>query len=148
MADVDLSRFSVFEGFDQEALDKIEAMGEPVQADAGATIIEQGTVGQEAFVLVEGEAQILVNGHLVATVGPGSILGEMALLDLRPRSATVKAVTDVELMAYDAKHFRRIVAELPDDLRAQLIERDERFRHQNEEIAEADRPAPIRFTKP
>ena len=97
---------------------------------------------------VEGQAQVIVNGHPVATVGAGSILGEMALLDLRPRSATIKAITDVELMAYDAKHFRRIVRELPDDVRAKLIERDERFRHQNEEIAEADRPAPIRFTKP
>lgn len=147
MADVELSKLSFFQGFDQKTLHKIEAMGEPVEAEAGAVIIEQGTVGQEAYVVCEGQAQVVVNGHAVATVGPGSILGEMALLDYRPRSATVVATTPVQLIAYDAKHFRRIVGEMPDAERAALIERDERFRHQNEEIAEADRPAPIRFKR-
>ncbi len=147
MADVDLSKLSFFQGFDREALDKIEAMGEPVEAEEGAVITEQGTVGQEAFLVCEGQVQVVVNGHAVATVGPGSILGEMALLDRRPRSATLVATTPVQLIAYDAKHFRRIVEEMPEDARAGLVERDERFRLQNEEIAGADRPAPLRFRK-
>ncbi|HEU5084331.1 MAG TPA: cyclic nucleotide-binding domain-containing protein [Acidimicrobiales bacterium] len=144
MPDIDLSTVSFFSGFDQEHLDQIAAMGEPVEVEAGAVITEQGEVGMEAFVVVSGEVQVIVNGHPVATAGPGSMLGEMALVDLRPRSATLKASTPVELISYDAKHFRRILDEMPDDARQALAERDERFREANRDIAEDDdRPRPL-----
>jgi CRP/FNR family transcriptional regulator, cyclic AMP receptor protein len=143
MPDIDLSTVSFFSGFDQKHLDKIAAMGEPVEVEPNAVITEQGEVGQEAFVVVSGEVQVIVNGHPVATAGPGSMLGEMALIDLRPRSATLKALTPVELISYDAKHFRRILREMPDAERQALAERDERFREQNWEVAvDDDRPRP------
>jgi len=143
MPDIDLSTISFFSGFDRDALDKIAAMGEPVEAERGAVIMEQGEVGREAFVVVDGEVQIIVNGHVVGTAGRGSVLGEMALLDLRPRSATLVALTDVELISYASKQFRKIVDEMPDDARASLNERDERFRAENLEIGfDDERPRP------
>lgn len=144
MPDIDLSTVSFFSGFDRAALDKIAAMGELVEVDAGAVITEQGQVGQEAFVVVSGDVQVIVNGHPIATAGPGSMLGEMALIDLRPRSATLVALTPVELMSYDAKHFRKILDDMPADARAALNERDVRFRQENREVAaDDDRPHPI-----
>ena len=144
MPDIDLSTVSFFSGFDRAALDKIAAMGEPVEVEPGAVITEQGQVGQEAFVVVSGDVQVIVNGHPIATAGPGSMLGEMALIDLRPRSATLVALTPVELMSYDAKHFRQILDEMPADARAALNERDARFRQENREVAaDDDRPHPI-----
>jgi CRP-like cAMP-binding protein len=143
MPDIDLSTISFFAGFDRDALDKIAAMGEPVEAERGAVIMEQGEVGREAFVVVDGEVQINVNGHVVGTAGRGSVLGEMALLDLRPRSATLVALTDVELISYASKQFRKILDEMPADARAALEERDERFRAENLEIGfDDDRPRP------
>lgn len=143
MPDIDLSTISFFSGFDRDALDKIAAMGEPVEAERGAVIMEQGEVGREAFVVVDGEVQIIVNGHVVGTAGRGSVLGEMALLDLRPRSATLVALTDVELISYASKQFRKILDEMPADARAALNERDERFRAENLEIGfDDDRPRP------
>lgn len=143
MPDIDLSTISFFSGFDRAALDKIAAMGEPVEAEKGAVIMEQGEVGREAFVVVDGEVQIIVNGHVVGTAGRGSVLGEMALLDLRPRSATLVALTDVELISYASKQFRTILDEMPADARASLNERDERFRAENLEIGfDDDRPRP------
>lgn len=143
MPDLDLSTVSFFSGFDQQHLDKIAAMGEPVEAEAGAIITEQGEVGQEAYVVVSGEVQVIVNGHPVATAGPGSMLGEMALIDLRPRSATLKAAMPVELICFDAKHFRRILDEMTPDARRALAERDDRFRQENREVAaDDDRPWP------
>lgn len=143
MPDIDLSTISFFSGFDRDALDKIAAMGEPVEAERGAVIMEQGEVGREAFVVVDGEVQIIVNGHVVGTAGRGSVLGEMALLDLRPRSATLVALTDVELISYASKQFRKILDEMPADARASLNERDERFRAENLEIGfDDDRPRP------
>lgn len=140
---IDLATVSFFSSFDQEQLDQIAAMGEPVDVEPGAVITEQGEVGQEAYVVVSGEVQVVVNGHPIATAGPDSMLGEMALLDLRPRSATLRALTPVELIAYDAKHFRQILDEMPADARARLSERDERFRSENRELAgEDERPHP------
>lgn len=138
MPDIDLSTISFFSGFDRAALDKIAAMGEPVEAEKGAVLMEQGEVGREAFLVVDGEVQIIVNGHVVGTAGRGSVLGEMALLDLRPRSATLVALTDVELISYGSKQFRKILDDMPADARARLEERDERFRSENLEIARDD----------
>lgn len=143
MPDIDLSTLSFFAGFDRHALDKIAAMGEPVDVEPGAVIAEQGEVGREAYLVTSGEVQVLVNGHPIGTAGRGSILGEMALLDLRPRSATLVAVTPVELIAYDAKQFRTILDDMPSDARAKLEERDSRFRAENLETSyDDDRPHP------
>lgn len=142
MPDIDLATLSFFAGFDRASLDKIAAMGEPVDVEPGAVITEQGTVGQEAYLVTSGEVQVVVSGNPVATSGRGSVLGEMALLDRRPRSATLVALTPVELISYDAKQFRRILDEMPDDARAALVERDARFRAQNEELVADHRPKP------
>ena len=143
MPDIDLSTISFFSGFDRAALDKIAAMGETVEAEKGAVLMEQGEVGREAFVVVEGEVQVIVNGQVVSTAGRGSVLGEMALLDLRPRSATLVALTDVELISYGTKQFRQILDDMPADARAALDARDERFRSENLEVAyDDDRPRP------
>lgn len=143
MTDIDLSTVSFFAGFDQAALDKIAAMGEPVEAEKGAVITEQGEVGREAFLITKGEVQVVVNGHPIATAGPGSLLGEMALLDLRPRSATLLALTDVELISYGTQQFRAILEEMPAEARASLEERDHRFRAENLEVGfDDDRPRP------
>lgn len=143
MPDIELSTISFFAGFDRAALDKIAAMGEPVEAERGAILMEQGEVGREAFLVVDGEVQIIVNGQVVGTAGRGSVLGEMALLDLRPRSATLKALTDVELISYASKQFRQILDDMPADARAALEARDERFRAENMAVAyDDDRPRP------
>ena len=143
MSDIDLSSLSFFAGFDRAALDKIATMGEPVEAEKGAVITQQGEVGREAFLVTSGEVQIVVNGHPIATAGVGSVLGEMALLDLRPRSATLVALTDVDLVSYDAQQFRKILDDMPADARASLEERDSRFRAENLEAGYDDgRPRP------
>ncbi len=139
----DLAQLSFFEGFDTATLEKVAATGEVVEAEAGAVITEQGAVGQEAYVVVAGDVQVIVSGQEVATVGPGSVLGEMALLDLRPRSATLKAATAVELLCFDSKRFREIIDEMPMDARARLAEQNARFRSANQAITDADRPRRI-----
>lgn len=140
---VDLSSFSIFEHFPKDVLDKIAALGEPVSAEPGAVLIEQGQVGREAFVLLAGEAQIVVNGEPVATTGPGSLLGEMALVDLRPRSATVVVTEDADLLSYDAKSFREILDAMPDEDRQRLGEQNETWRLRNRDAGKDERPRPI-----
>jgi CRP/FNR family cyclic AMP-dependent transcriptional regulator len=61
---------------------------------AGQHIFTVGQPGDVMYVVKEGEVDIVINGKVVDTVGPGGLLGEMALIDKRPRSATAIAKTD------------------------------------------------------
>ena len=62
------------------------------------------------YVVAKGELNILVGSRVVETIGPGSIVGEMALIDGRPRSATVIAKTDCDLAAIDKPRFELLAA--------------------------------------
>lgn len=113
-ADVErLRAVSLFEGVDDSDLRRVASLAEQVQAEAGAMLIDQGDVGLECFVILEGTATISSRGDEVATVGPGTVVGEMALIGHRPRTAQVVAATDMELLAFDVKAFRSLLDELP-----------------------------------
>jgi len=71
----------------------------------GETLIAQGKAGREAFIVVSGEADVQVDGHVVARVRAGEVVGEMALLDNKPRSASVVAVTAMQVFVIDPREF-------------------------------------------
>jgi len=62
---------------------------------AGTTLIREGTVGREFFVIVGGSATVRVGDRTVATLGAGDFAGELALLGLRSRTASVVAETEL-----------------------------------------------------
>lgn len=73
----------------------------------GERIICAGTNSADIFVVLEGEVRVhLPYGDKLAEVGPGGVLGEMALIDARPRSADAVCSTEVEAAVFDAKAFR------------------------------------------
>jgi CRP/FNR family cyclic AMP-dependent transcriptional regulator len=108
-----LADVAFFEGFTPEQLRRVAELAEEVEAEAGAELIGQGKPGQEAYVIVEGKAGIYVGGVQKNELGPGEIVGEMALIDHRPRTADVKALTPLKLLAFDAERFRRLLDEMP-----------------------------------
>lgn len=110
---VDLRGTAFFEGFEPGELERVAELAESVEALPGAVIIDQGRVGQECFVVLEGEATVHVGDDLVATIGPGTMIGEMALIDHRPRSASVIAATPMRLVAFDTAHFKTLLTEMP-----------------------------------
>ena len=83
-------------------------------AAPGKVIFAQGEPGDVMYVIVEGEAQILIDGKLVETVRAGGILGEMALIDARPRSATVVAKAQCVLVPIDERRFSDLVGRRPE----------------------------------
>jgi CRP-like cAMP-binding protein len=80
---------------------------------AGTTVIEEGKPGDRMYVVQEGEVEVRHRGRLLARVGPGSIVGEMALIDHEARSASVVAATDVALVPVDEKRFLYLVQNTP-----------------------------------
>ena len=134
MADVDLSKLEFFEGFTEDELKQVLAMADNVSAEAGAVLMEQGDVGQEAFVICSGQAGVFVNGHRVAAIGPGSAVGEMALLDRHPRSATVKALTDLELLSFHSDKFQKLLETMPKAATRVMAQLNEKLRVQNQQL--------------
>ena len=80
---------------------------------AGGFIFQAGEPSHHAFVLVEGQAEVLVSGRPVEQAEPGALLGEMGLIDNQPRSASVRAVTDCRLVAIDERRFTFLVQQHP-----------------------------------
>ena len=108
-----LSGVTFFDGFSPEELRRVLELGTEVEVAAATVLIDQGDAGLDCFVVVEGSASVYVGGEHIATVGPGAMQGEMALIDHRPRSATVVADTDMKLLRFDARHFRQLLEEMP-----------------------------------
>ena len=80
----------------------------------GHVIFSQGDRGEAMYVVLEGEAQILLDGKVVETVRGGGILGEMALIDAGPRSATAIAKTRCVLVPIDEGRFSDLVGRRPE----------------------------------
>lgn len=108
-----LSGVQFFEGFSDEDLHRVADLSEQVEAPAGTVLVDQGDPGTDCFVIVDGTASVYVRGEHVASSGPGSMVGEMALIDHRPRSATVVADTDLKLLRFRTKAFRTLLDEMP-----------------------------------
>jgi CRP-like cAMP-binding protein len=80
---------------------------------AGQAIFTEGQPGQMMYVVNEGEVEVLIRDKVVETVGPGGILGEMALIEDKPRSATAIAKTDVKVVPIDERRFTFLVQQTP-----------------------------------
>jgi len=80
---------------------------------AGQHIFTEGQAGDTMYVIKEGEVEVIVNGKVVDTLGPSGILGEMALIDKQPRSATAVAKTDCKLVSVNEQRFQRLVQQTP-----------------------------------
>jgi CRP-like cAMP-binding protein len=102
-----------FDGFTDDELARVAELADDVEAESGAMLVDQGRVGQECYVILDGQAGVFANGEHIATVGPGMMVGEMALVEHRPRNATVVAETPMRLLAFDTRHFKQLLEEMP-----------------------------------
>jgi CRP-like cAMP-binding protein len=108
-----LANIAFFEAFTPAELARVGSLVEEVEAEEGAVLTEQGKPGQECYVIVDGEASVEIGGEEKAVVGPGTMIGEMALIDNRPRSATIRAKKPMKLLALNTKHFKTMLEEMP-----------------------------------
>ena len=80
---------------------------------AGTTIFAEGTPGDLLYVILTGKIEVSLQGELLDTLGPGDIVGEMALIDASTRSATAVAKSDCRLAVIDERRFLYMVQETP-----------------------------------
>jgi CRP-like cAMP-binding protein len=80
---------------------------------ANSTIFVEGSPGDVMYVVLDGELELRVRDEVLEVAGPGDIVGEMALIDARPRSATARAMSDCRLALVDERRFLYMVHETP-----------------------------------
>ena len=90
-----------------------QASGNFITFAAGQLIFKQGEVGDVMYIVQEGEVDILLHDKVIETVEVGGILGELALIDNRPRAASAIARTDCKVVPIDESRFAYMVQETP-----------------------------------
>lgn len=98
-----LRAIPLFAACTDDELSMVATLTEDFDVAHGETVIEEGRMGRQSYIIVTGEVQVAIGGKTVATLGPGEFFGEMALLGREPiRTATVTAVAPTYLLAVDA----------------------------------------------
>src|SRR5918994_5710976 len=108
-----LRNVSLFAGCTRKELERIARSGDEITMTAGSLVVDQGQTGREAFVVLDGTVTVKRNGRKVASLGPGSIVGEMSLLDHGPRTATVTCQTDCSIFVISQRHFLAVLDDVP-----------------------------------
>lgn len=101
---------------DPPGLGRLVAHGEIVLVPSGAVIVRQGEVGDTFYLLIDGEVSVRVHeagGAEVARLGPGSFFGEIAVVTRQPRTATVVALTQTELIRFPRQPLVDVVRDYP-----------------------------------
>jgi len=99
-----------------------------VELKKGEILFRQGDKGDALYIIAEGETDIVIGGKTVARTGKGECIGEMALLDDEPRSATVKMAADGRLMKISEDAFMQMLVAQPSIAKALLKTLDQRIR--------------------
>jgi CRP/FNR family cyclic AMP-dependent transcriptional regulator len=108
-----LRNVSLFSDLDERDLETLADEFNERTFTAGNKIALEGEGGLMFFVVESGELSVEVHGEPVASIGPGASFGEIALIDRRPRTATVVAVTDVKAYGLPVFVFRPFVEARP-----------------------------------
>ena len=119
-ADNPLSHVPIFAGLGAKELDAVRSLLTELSIEPGTVLAKQGSYGHEFFVVESGTAQVERDGDLLAEVGPGDFQGEIALLDGRPRTATVTATSPMTILVASHQEFTSLLDSAPTIARQML----------------------------
>jgi MFS family permease len=120
----------MFQPLPLPAIEQLARGLEPVHVSAGQAVFRQGDPADRFYVIEGGTADVIGDGHLITTLGPGEGFGEIGLLRRVPRTATVRAASDLELQALTCYRFLPVVTGFPPSAReagAEVEEMLDRF---------------------
>ena len=108
-----LEGLPLFARLTKRQLKAVAKVSSDVRYEPGTVILKELDSGQHLVIMSLGTAKVVHGGRVLATVGPGDVIGEMAIIDGEPRSATVTADSVVEGIAIYRTAFLRLLEEHP-----------------------------------
>jgi hypothetical protein len=100
-----LRGIEIFKPLPPPVLESLAQALVPVRVEAGREVFREGELGDRFYIVADGEVEIVQDGKVVNLEGPGEFFGEISLLRDVPRTATVRAKTEVELRALERDEF-------------------------------------------
>ncbi|WP_409494365.1 cyclic nucleotide-binding domain-containing protein [Amycolatopsis sp. cmx-11-12] len=114
----EIADLSFFQRFPAEEISRVLRHGRKVTLPQGWPLVAEGTPGDAAYILLEGQLGVWRGRELTTTLGPGSLIGEISLQQGTLRAATVSAATPVTVLRLSSRTFTRLVANSPAFARA------------------------------
>jgi CRP-like cAMP-binding protein len=108
-----LSRIPLFANLSDRQLRKLAKRSSEHRYDAGTVMVREGGHTRTLFVILEGTAKVIRNERTVARRSAGDVIGEISMIDLRPRAATVIAETPMVCLVLEHDDVRSLVMEDP-----------------------------------
>lgn len=100
-----LERLGIFEAANRAVLERLAVAAAEQEVGAGIAVVTEGEQADALYVVLEGEVEVTAGGEAIRTMGPDSWFGEIGLLERIPRTATVTAVSPLQLLRIDGEAF-------------------------------------------
>ncbi|HEV3351733.1 MAG TPA: cyclic nucleotide-binding domain-containing protein [Acidimicrobiales bacterium] len=123
-----LAKVPLFSACSKKELQTIARATDDVEVPKGKVLVEEGKPGHEFFLIVNGNASVKRGKKEIAKLGPGQYFGELALLDRGPRSASVIAKDDMEVLVLGQREFAGVIDEVPTMAHKLLMSMAQRLR--------------------
>jgi len=135
-----LARVPLFDQLSPEELDPVASVAVPRSFPKGVRVLREGDATDACYIVRSGDLRVTrehPDGRAIAlaTLGPGDIFGELAMLDGGTRSASVETLSESELLALPASDMRRVVAEHGEIAAKLIVALTRRLRETNERVA-------------
>ncbi len=121
----------------EEQLDQVARIAERLRVQAGEVILREGRLGRELFVILQGVATVTRAGRVVNILHAGDYFGELSAIEASPRSATVTATTDLDVLIVGPREFETIM-DIPGFRNALLSGMSRRIRAADDKLASHD----------
>ncbi|HYZ28741.1 MAG TPA: cyclic nucleotide-binding domain-containing protein [Thermoleophilaceae bacterium] len=122
----ELAKIPLFSDLAPEDLDAVATYADEVTVSEGKHLVDEGGYAYDLFAIVDGTAEVIVGGEVVAELGPGDFFGEAGVLEKQQRNATVVAKTRMRLVTltgWDLRRMRRRLGPVIDRLEAAIEQR-------------------------
>jgi CRP-like cAMP-binding protein len=123
MSDADdrLAAVDLFSGLSKRQLGRLRDRAREVQHTAGQEIAREGLGALAFHLILDGHAEVTLQGRAVRTLGPGDYFGEISMIDGKPRSATITAKDTLTTLVIPHQEFERVLADEPEFARGLLV---------------------------
>ena len=108
-----LKKVNRLEALSDEDLAAVVNVGRQVHLPAGWSLIGENTPADKAYLLVDGEVSVRKQGEEVARLGPGDVIGEIAIVNHKLRTASVVSLTPLEVVRFTREALEQLIEDVP-----------------------------------